>query len=150
MKTTWLLVIAVLFAAPVFAQSNQVVFVCEHGSAKSVIAAAYFNKLAKERNISWHAVSRGTNPDAEISPKTRKLLTSEDLLDNSVIPQKISQADVDASQTVILFYPLPEHIKSGDKTLNWLEIRSMNDDYLKLRDDIVSKVIPLIDALAKR
>ncbi len=25
-----------------------VVFVCEHGSAKSVVAAAYFNQLARE------------------------------------------------------------------------------------------------------
>jgi hypothetical protein len=31
-------------------QSNPtIVFVCEHGAAKSVIAAAYFNKLAQEK-----------------------------------------------------------------------------------------------------
>jgi arsenate reductase len=150
MKTIWLFVVGVIVAVQAFAQSNQVVFVCEHGSAKSVIAAAYFNKLAKERNIDWHAVPRGTNPDAGISPKTKKLLASEGLPDDSAIPQKISQADVDVSQSVILFCPLPEDIKSGGKTLNWMELRAVNDDYGKLRDDIVSKIIPLIEALAKR
>jgi arsenate reductase len=150
MKTTLVLFVGVLLAASAFAQSNQVVFICEHGSAKSVIAAAYFNKLAKEKNINWHAVSRGTNPDAEISPKTKKLLISENLFDDAVIPQKISQADVDTSQKVILFYPLPEQINGGDKTLNWLEIQSVNGDYGKMRDDIVSKIIPLLSSLAKR
>lgn len=29
--------------------SQTVLFVCEHGAAKSVIAAAHFNKIAKER-----------------------------------------------------------------------------------------------------
>jgi len=41
-------------------QGSVVVFVCEHGSAKNVIAAAYFNKLAKEQNLKMQAVSRGT------------------------------------------------------------------------------------------
>src|SRR5215813_9354941 len=37
-----------------------VVFVCEHGAAKSVIATAYFNKLAAERGLAYRATFRGT------------------------------------------------------------------------------------------
>ena len=43
--------------------------VCEHGSAKSVVAAAHFNYIARERNLKLRAISRGTNPDEEIAPK---------------------------------------------------------------------------------
>ena len=39
-----------------------VVFVCEHGAAKSVIATAYFNKIAAERGLRARAVYRGVNP----------------------------------------------------------------------------------------
>ena len=39
-----------------------VVFVCEHGAAKSVVATAYFNKLAAERNLPFRATFRGTVP----------------------------------------------------------------------------------------
>jgi protein-tyrosine-phosphatase len=49
-------------------QGQTVVFVCEHGSAKSVVAAANFNRLAGERGLGLRAVSRGTDPDAEIAP----------------------------------------------------------------------------------
>ena len=34
-----------------------IVFVCEHGAAKSIIAAAYFNKLAREMSIDSRAVA---------------------------------------------------------------------------------------------
>ena len=47
-----------------------VVFVCEHGAAKSVIAAAYFNKLAGETGLRVRAIARGTNPDPQLSPIT--------------------------------------------------------------------------------
>ena len=45
-------------------------FVCEHGAAKSIIAAAYFNKLAKQTNSNVRAIARGTNPDSVLSPQT--------------------------------------------------------------------------------
>lgn len=44
-----LMVIALARAAAAQSAGNEtVVFVCEHGAAKSVIATAYFNKLAAE------------------------------------------------------------------------------------------------------
>ena len=45
--------------------SPTVIFVCEHGAAKSVIATAYFNKLAAERGLKARATYRGVNPQAE-------------------------------------------------------------------------------------
>ena len=43
-----------------------VVFVCEHGSAKSLVAASFFERMAKERGIAVRAVSRGTAPDTSV------------------------------------------------------------------------------------
>ena len=48
-------------------QNPTIVFVCEHGAAKSIIAAAYFNKLAEEKNSDVRAIARGTHPDPELS-----------------------------------------------------------------------------------
>jgi hypothetical protein len=44
-----------------------VVFVCEHGSAKSVIAAVEFKRMAKENGLDVNVLTRGTNPDPEIA-----------------------------------------------------------------------------------
>lgn len=44
-----------------------VVFVGEHGAAKSVIATAYFNKLAAERGLPYWATFRGTAPQEALT-----------------------------------------------------------------------------------
>ena len=42
------------------ASSPSVIFVCEHGAAKSVIATACFNKLSAERGLPYRGTFRGT------------------------------------------------------------------------------------------
>ena len=54
-----------------------VVFVCEHGAAKSVIATAYFNKIAAERGLPYRAQFRGTDPQAALSVKVVEGLRAE-------------------------------------------------------------------------
>jgi len=48
------------------AAADAVVFVCEHGSVKSLMAAQWFNRLAHERGLRLRAVSRGLTPDAAV------------------------------------------------------------------------------------
>jgi hypothetical protein len=45
-----------------------ILFMCPHGAAKSVLASAYFQRLAKERGLNVHVESAGTEPDATVSP----------------------------------------------------------------------------------
>jgi arsenate reductase (thioredoxin) len=150
MKTFRLCILLFLLTVASYAQNKKIVFVCEHGAAKSVIAAAYFNKIAKEKKLPWEAVCRGTAPDEQISERTKTLLTSDNLFDPKLKPQKLSQEDVDQADQVILFFPLPESIQSKNNIINWPGIDAVNNDFLKLRDDIISKLTPLIDSLAKQ
>ena len=46
--------------------SQKVAFVCLHGSAKSLIAAQYFNRIAIERNLPLRATTAGPEPDGEV------------------------------------------------------------------------------------
>ena len=43
-----------------------ILFICQHGAARSTIAAAYFNKLAKEQGLNYRAVFRGITPDSVV------------------------------------------------------------------------------------
>ena len=148
---TWLaILLGFFFSLESYAQSKKIVFVCEHGSAKSIIAISYFNKIAKERNLSWEAVSRGTTPDAEISAKTKKLLTDDHMPVPQVKPQAITQKDIDEANQVILFFPLPENIEGRDNLDYWPGIDAVNGDFQKLRDDILAKLLPLIDSLENK
>ena len=49
--TMWMVTFIVLSAWQAPQPAPEAVFVCEHGAAKSVIATAYFNKLAAERHL---------------------------------------------------------------------------------------------------
>lgn len=40
---------------------EKVVFVCEHGSSKSLVAATLFNKMAEQRGLTVRALSRAVS-----------------------------------------------------------------------------------------
>ena len=126
-------------------QSPIIVFVCEHGAAKSVIAAAYFNKLAGENDLNLRAIARGTNPDVELSPKTLAGLQADGLTPGESAPQMLSQTEVGSAQRVVAFCELPEayqHIAVIDQ---WEDIPPVSEDYEKARDAIVERINKLID-----
>jgi len=49
---------------------KKILFVCTHGAARSPIAAAYFNKIAKEQNLNYRAIFKGTEPDSVLTNGT--------------------------------------------------------------------------------
>ena len=76
-------------------ESNlSIAFVCEHGAAKSVIAAAYFNRLATQNNLPYRAVSRGTKPDDAVAPTVRTGLTAEGFDVSTARPKAVSDEDI--------------------------------------------------------
>ena len=85
-----------------------IIFVCEHGAAKSVIAAAYFNKLASEKGLNLQAVARGTYPDEELAPKAVTGLLGDGLQPTEPTPQKLLPADMGPAQRVIAFCDLSD------------------------------------------
>src|SRR5262245_49763577 len=90
-----------------------VVFVCEHGAAKSILSASIFNKLARERGLNIRAIARGTNPDPEISPKVAAGLSADGLVSSESAPKKISKADLAGARRVITFCVLPADYQGG-------------------------------------
>lgn len=59
--------------------TTTVLFLCPHGAAKSVLAAALFQQLANQYGLPLRATNAGTQPDPEIAPHVRTLLAREGL-----------------------------------------------------------------------
>src|SRR5215212_2476175 len=74
--------------------SPAVVFVCEHGAAKSVVATAYFNKLAAERGLPFRATFRGTTPQDDLSVRAVEGLKADGVAVPSGKPAAIGDKDV--------------------------------------------------------
>jgi arsenate reductase (thioredoxin) len=126
-----------------------VVFVCEHGSAKSVVAAAHFNRLAKERNLKLRAVSRGTNPDKELPAKTIEGLRADGIDVTGEKPGKLARSDVAGATRVVTFCNLPEALATLTPVDNWEDVPPMSEDYGKFRDIVVERIKRLLDEMEK-
>lgn len=99
--TSLLVILGALMTAPGPQPASTVLFVCEHGSAKSVVAAAHFNQIAAARGLPFRAVSRGTVPDPEMAPAAVEGLRGDGLKPDDPAPRKLEQADLDAAARVI-------------------------------------------------
>jgi len=117
-----------------------VVFVCEHGSAKSIVAAAYFNKLADERNLPIHAIARGTHPDLEVSPKTLAGLTQDGLTPTESSPQKLAVDDFADAELIVSFCELPEQFQNQISAERWDDIPPVSEDYATARNAILERL----------
>ncbi len=133
------------------AKTQTILFVCEHGAAKSVIAAAYFNKLAKERGLKYRAVFRGTNPDPVLAPAADRGLREDGISTDGWKPELITKTDMDtASGIVTLGCALPGKDDVAGRVMQWNEVPSVSQNYQAARDDIVKRVQSLVDDLAKK
>jgi protein-tyrosine-phosphatase len=128
-------------------QAPAVLFVCEHGSAKSVVAAAHFNRLASERNLDLRAISRGTDPDQEISPGALKGLQADGLELNAEKPERLSEDDLAGAVRVVTFCQLPEAYSNTGAIEQWNDMPPVSEDYNKARDAIIGRITSLLDEL---
>jgi protein-tyrosine-phosphatase len=145
-----LTILALTVSLNAMAQTRKVVFVCEHGAAKSVIAAAYFNKIAKERNLDYEAVCRGNVPDSTVSVSAKEGLAQDKLLDESVRPTKLSANDTVGAERIILFTKLPFDFKTSIEIEDWSKIKNLDAGYQQRRDAIIKNINTLLDTLSKQ
>lgn len=129
----------------------EILFVCEHGAARSTIATAYFNKLAEEQGLNYRAIFRATNPDSTLMPATIKGLTEDGFDINNWTPKLVSQTDINSASEIVTFdcnVPAPD---SGSKPrVQWNGIPPVSKDYNLARNQIVENVQQLINDLAKK
>jgi arsenate reductase (thioredoxin) len=128
-----------------------ILFVCEHGAARSTIAAAYFNKLAQEKQLNYTAVFRGTEPDTVLTPGTAKGLIKDSFDISGWKPALVSEQDIKAAYKVVTFdCKLPLKDSLAVITEQWNGIPPISKDYNIARNEIVAKVNQLIGTLPKK
>src|SRR5260221_10449249 len=64
-------------AAQTGSRTGTIVFVCRYGSAKSILAARFFNRIAEEEGLPFHAVARGIEPEPVIPLYVREPIRAD-------------------------------------------------------------------------
>lgn len=128
--------------------AETVVFVCEHGSAKSVIAAEQFNQQAARRGLPYGAISRGISPDAELQAAT-KLGMQRDGLDTSHYVASALSPEVAASALRVVTLGVanvPEYL-NRERLRSWDDVPAVSKSYEGARDDLRRRMDALLDEL---
>ena len=131
------------------AQTQTVVFVCEHGSAKSVVAAAHFNRLAAERGLPFRAVSRGTAPDPTVpAPITNGLATEKMSVPAGFTPTQVAATDVAGASKVVTFDITLPVSADASKLSRWDKMPALSDGYGPASAAIATKFEAIISEIA--
>jgi arsenate reductase (thioredoxin) len=144
-----LLTLAFMLVFQPSSNDKAVVFVCEHGAAKSVVATAYFNKLAAERGLPFRATFRGTAPQDNLSVRAVEGLKADGVSIPSGKPAAITDKDVaDATHIFAIGCALPDKARQSGKAADWSDVPD-DQGYAPMRDAIVRHVKQLLDELQR-
>ncbi len=130
--------------------NTTIVFVCLHGSVKSQMAAAHFNKIASERGLPYTAISRGVDVDSSIPTRIRDGLSLDGLAPLDDAPKPLTPNEAASAIKVIAFDAVPDDKRGLAEVNYWTDVPPATRDYAAARDAIVHHIDTLIPALAER
>jgi arsenate reductase len=125
---------------------QKVLFVCLHGAAKSVLAAADFERLAKERRLPIAAESAGTEPDPEIAPKVLAALKAEGVDLSGQKPRLVTREMAAGATRIVAFgCALGVAGPEGAKVEQWEDVPNVSDGLPAARAAIRERLERLLD-----
>jgi len=124
-----------------------VLFVCLHGSAKSLIAAHYFTRLARSRGLAYVGQSAGLEPDAAVPDPVIDGLGRDGFdvagyAPGPATPDRLADADYVVSLGCEL--PIAANVTVKE---NWDDLPMVSDGFEPARDAIIKHVTRLVDSL---
>ncbi len=125
---------------------RSILFLCPHNAAKSVIAAAYYERLAAERGLTLRAASAGTVPDPGVSPGVAGALLAEGIDVRAHRPRRVTAEELaSASRVVSLGCDLGDIAPPGLVVERWDDVPSPSADLTGARAVIAAHVRRLVD-----
>lgn len=129
--------------------SEPIVFVCEHGSVKSLIAASLFDRTAEKRGLPFRAVSRGVNPEESVPPRIAAALHEDGFDIEGFHPKGLATEDISGAKRVIAIgVDLADHANEARVPIqSWDDVPPASVDYAAARAALQHHIDVLLDEL---
>jgi arsenate reductase len=128
-----------------------VLFMCPHGAAKSVLASAYFRRLAKERGLNVQVDAAGTESQDAVSPVVAEHLRRNGYPIPVTKPRAVTKEDLDRADIVISMggdlTALPATPQGLQK---WDDVPGPSEDLAGADEAIRRRGIALVEELLAR
>lgn len=130
-------------------KAQKVAFVCLHGSAKSLIAAEYFNRLAREKSLPLRATTSGPEPDPEVPGNVVDGMKSRGFDVRAHKPALISADQLNDADLIISFAcDAGRGLAPSKPEERWDECPAVSDDFDVAWEFITARVEKLMMRLA--
>jgi arsenate reductase len=130
------------------ALSPDVVFVCLHGSAKSLIAAELAQLTAKQRGLALRVASMGTEPDPDVPAHVVAGLQADGVDVRGRVPALASAAGMAGAHCVVTFGPdVRAMAPQGARIEEWKDVPNVGDGYDQARTEIRARIENLLGTL---
>ena len=124
-----------------------IVFVCLHGSVKSQVAAAHFNRIARERGLPVVAISRGTDVDNEIPAVIRDALAGDALAPDVDVPVRLTSEEAASATKIFAFDEVPSDLRGPAEVTYWSDVPPATKNYAAARQAILRHIEEAIGPL---
>ena len=129
--------------------TRKVAFVCLHGSAKSLIAAEYFNRLAREKSLPLSATTSGPEPDPEVPTNVVDGMQARGIDVRRYRPTLITADRLKDADLIVSFAcDAGRRVAPGKPEQRWDDCPAVSDDFDAAWDFITSRVETLVARLA--
>src|SRR5438128_2097018 len=129
--------------------AQKVAFVCLHGSAKSLIAAEQFNRLAAAKGLPFRATTAGPEPDAAVPANVVAGFKTRGIDVSGYKPTLIAANQLtDASLIVSFACDAGRRLAPGKAEERWDDCPAVADDFDIAWGFITGRVEQLIARLA--
>ena len=131
-------------------KTQKVAFVCLHGSAKSLIAAEYFNRLARGKSLPLRATTAGPEPDAEVPANVIEGMKARGIDVRAYCPTLIVADQLKDADLIVSFACDAGRKLAPEKAEErWDDCPTVSDDFDVAWKFITSRVETLVDRLSK-
>ena len=128
--------------------SQTLLFLCPHNAAKSVIAAAYCQRLIAQHGLDIHVTSAGTEPDAAVLPGVAARLQCEGFDVAGYTPRHVMSQDFQtASRIISLGCDVTALAPPGTPVEHWNDVPPPSQHLERARECIYRHVEHLVHTL---
>jgi len=125
-----------------------VLFLCPHGAAKSVLASAYFARVAQERGLNVRVEAAGIEPQEAVSAVVTEHLQRNGYTVPVTKPRAVTKEDITGADVVISIGCDLTNLPVAPRTLQkWDEVPGPSEDLKGADEAIRRRVIALVEEL---
>ena len=129
-------------------QQPLVLFVCQHGAAKSVLAAELLERKASELHVPIDVRAAGIDPSEAIADGLLTLFPDRADQLRGRRPRRVERGDVESASVTVTFNVESDELPAKpNRQLAWDDIPAVSEDLASARDAIDRRVGELIARL---